>query len=99
MPTIAAIVGNYVAPGFLDWYLARTGFDSQMTDEPAEPNRPHNLWEPVPGDHGAHGAFDRRASARCPQLWMSKHRNWLALAGLSLAGLACASLMARPRTI
>ena len=98
LPTVEAIVGNYVAPGFLDWYLARTGFAAQMTDEPADPDRPHNLWEPVAGDHGAHGAFDERARERCPQLWVSKHRNWLALAGLGLAGLACASLLGRPRT-
>ena len=64
LPTVEAIVGNYVAPGFLDWYLARTGFDSQMTDEPADPDRPHNLWEPVPGDHGAHGVLRRRARER-----------------------------------
>ena len=98
LPTVEAIVGNDVAPGFLDWYLARTGYDAQMTDEPADPDRPHNLWEPVPGDHGAHGSFDDRARERCPQLWVSKHRTWLALAGLGLAGLACASLHGRPRT-
>jgi len=62
MPTIEAIVGNKVAPGLLDHYLARTGYESQQTDEPADPNRPNNLWEPVPGDHGAHGVFDDRAS-------------------------------------
>src|SRR5205085_2739538 len=30
-PTVAAIVGNKLAPGILDYYLGRTGYDSQQT--------------------------------------------------------------------
>jgi hypothetical protein len=85
MPTVEAIVGNKVAPGFADWYLAHAGIDSQQTDEPDDHDRANNLWDPVPGDHGAHGVFDRRSSTRCPQLWMTTHRGWLALAGATLA--------------
>jgi short-subunit dehydrogenase len=58
---IRAIVANRIMPGILDRVLARTGFDSQQTSEPAKPDRPANLWEPVPGDWGAHGRFDDRA--------------------------------------
>jgi len=36
MPTVEAIVSNKVAPGLLDRYLGRTGYESQQTDEPAE---------------------------------------------------------------
>jgi hypothetical protein len=90
MPTVEAIIGNKIAPGLLDHYLARTGYESQQTDEPADPNRPNNLWEPVPGDHGAHGAFDDRASDHSLQLWANTHRGLLALAGLGLAGAAYA---------
>jgi NAD(P)-dependent dehydrogenase (short-subunit alcohol dehydrogenase family) len=90
MPTVEAIVGNKVAPGLLDHYLARTGYESQQTDEPADPNRPNNLWEPVPGDHGAHGVFDDRASDHSLQLWADTHRGLLALVGLGLAGAAYA---------
>ena len=68
-PTVEAIVGNKIAPGWLDHYLARNGFDTQMTDEPEDPDRPDNLWEPVPGDHGAHGRFDRLARSSSWQLW------------------------------
>ena len=85
MPTVEAIVGNKVAPGFADWYLAHAGIDSQQTDEPDDHDRPNNLWDPVPGDHGAHGVFDGRASTGCPQLWVTTHRGWLALAGATLA--------------
>lgn len=53
-----AMHGNKIAPWFADWHLARTGYDSQQTNEPVDTNRPNNLYEPVPGDHGAHGSFD-----------------------------------------
>ena len=63
--TRATIIGNRVAGGLLDRYLARTGFSSQQTDQPRDPDAPVNLWEPADGedghDHGAHGAFDDRA--------------------------------------
>lgn len=86
-PTMKAIVGNKLVPWLGDWYLARTGYQSQQTDEPEDPYRPHNLWEAVPGDHGAHGVFDKRASDWSAQLWATTHRGWLTLAGLGLAGL------------
>jgi hypothetical protein len=74
-------------PGVLDRYLARTGYKSQQTDEPEDPNRPHNLWEPVPGDFGAHGNFDSRAHDRSLQLWATTHRFWFAVALAGLAGV------------
>jgi short-subunit dehydrogenase len=58
--TTKAIVGNAFFPGYADQYLATHGYE-QMTDEPDDPDRPHNLWNPLPGDHGAHGRFDDRA--------------------------------------
>ncbi|MDQ6725858.1 MAG: SDR family oxidoreductase [Actinomycetota bacterium] len=75
--TAATIVANKFAAPLLDRYLARTGFQSQQTDEKVGPDRPHNLWHPVDGDdgtdHGAHGAFDNRAHQTSPQLWVSHH--------------------------
>jgi len=67
---------------------ASAGFDSQMTDEPADPDRPDNLCAPLPGDRGAHGGFDDRAHARSWQLVATMHRGWLALAGLAGFGLS-----------
>ena len=96
-PTVEAIVGNKIAPGWLDHYLARTGVDSQMTGEPEDPGRPDNLWEPVPGDHGAHGSFDHLARSSSWQLWADQHRGWLAAAGGCVAGLALAALVAGHR--
>ena len=76
-PTVEAIVANKVAPGALDHYLGRTGFQSQQTSEPENPNRPDNLWEPIPGDHGAHGTFDAIAHERSWELRASLHRPWI----------------------
>ena len=89
-PSMKAIDANKIAPGLLDHYLARTGYDSQQHDGAEDPNRPDNLWQPVPGDHGAHGAFDARAHSWSPQLWTSEHRSAVALGVLALAisGLA-----------
>ena len=89
LPSVEAIVANKIAPGLLDRYLARTGYDSQQYDGPEDPNRPNNLWRPVPGDHGAHGAFDARATDWSPQWWTSEHRGWIAtgVIALALAGI------------
>ncbi len=98
MPTVVAIYGNKLAPGLGDYYLGSQGYESQQTDEPIDPDRPNNLWEPVAGDHGAHGIFDKRASDSSPQLWANMNRGWLTtLAGLGLAGAACAALWRRKR--
>ncbi|MBV8585717.1 MAG: SDR family oxidoreductase [Verrucomicrobia bacterium] len=90
MPTVKAIIGNRLFPGLLDRYLAATGFEAQQTEEPEDPNRSFNLYEPVAGDHGAHGRFDNRARTVSPQLWTDLHRNifvMLAFCGAAVIGL------------
>ena len=83
-PTVEAILGNKLAPGWLDRYLGKTGFDSQQTSEPEDPNRPDNLWKPVEGDHGAHGRFDGQAHERSWETRASLGRRWIG-AGLTMA--------------
>ncbi len=97
MPTVEAIVGNKIAPGWLDVYLAHTCYDAQMTDRPEDPDRLDNLWEPLDADqdHGAHGSFDSTAHGSSWQLWADMNRGWLALAAGSLLGVACASVLSR----
>jgi hypothetical protein len=95
--TVKAIIGNKLAPWLGDWYLARTGYTAQQTEEPAAPNRRDNLWAPLPGDHGAHGTFDTRAQDASLQLWVRTHRGWLALAGLGMAGIVYAALKQKRR--
>lgn len=95
-PAVKAIVGERVAPGLLDRYLAKKGYDAQQTDGAADPDRPNNVWSPVPGDHGAHGRFDERSKGKSVQLWASLNRGLLALAAVgALSGVAAALLAAR----
>lgn len=83
--TVATVFANRLFPGLLDRYLGRVGYRAQLTDEPRDPDRPHNLYAPVEGDRGARGAFDARSEAHSPQLWVSKHRRALTV-GAALAG-------------
>ena len=84
-PTVEAIVGNKIVPSLGDWYLGEGGYKSQQTDEKVDPNRRNNLYEPVAGDHGAHGSFDARSTDYSPQLWIDENRGKVALAGLGVA--------------
>jgi short-subunit dehydrogenase len=86
--TTIAVAGNKIFPRIGDWYLARTGYKSQQTNEPEDPNRPNNLWAPVDDkrDSGAHGTFDKRARANSRELWASEHR--ILVGALGLAALA-----------
>jgi NAD(P)-dependent dehydrogenase (short-subunit alcohol dehydrogenase family) len=96
--TVATLLANAVAPGVLDRYLARTGFESQQDEPERDPGQPANLWQPADGpgapDRGAHGRFDQRATPHSAQLWASQHHGLLAAAGAGLvaaaAGLASA---------
>jgi hypothetical protein len=86
-PTVKAIVGNALVPAIADRYLASQGFEAQQTDEPVDGNRPDNLFEPVAGDHGAHGPFDDRARGQSLQLPLAKYRAWV-LGAASLTAIA-----------
>jgi hypothetical protein len=84
---VQAIVGDKFIPGLLDYYLAWTGYEAQQTAEAVAPDRPNNLFEPVPGDYGAHGGFDKGARRSSVQFWANRQRSWLTLAGFGLAAL------------
>jgi NAD(P)-dependent dehydrogenase (short-subunit alcohol dehydrogenase family) len=89
-PTVEVILANKLFPALLDRYLARTGFDSQLTDERLDGEREGNLFAPVPGDHGTRGRFGD-ARERSVLLALAKHRRALAgAAGLAALGAAAA---------
>jgi NAD(P)-dependent dehydrogenase (short-subunit alcohol dehydrogenase family) len=92
--TAATLAANAIAPGLLDRYLGRTGFSSQQTDQPRDPDQPANLWEPADGtggrDFGSHGAFDSKAKPRSAQLWLSHHHGVVGAAVGAVAGAAVA---------
>jgi NAD(P)-dependent dehydrogenase (short-subunit alcohol dehydrogenase family) len=94
-PTTKAVVGNNLFPRYADRYLAKHGVDAQMIDEP-EDARPDNLWEPLAGDHGAHGVFDDRARKISIEMELNKRRPWV-LAAAALAAALATGLLARAR--
>lgn len=94
-PTLKAIIlGAKLFPGIGDRLLARSGFSSQQTEESRDPRTPDNLFEPVAGDHGAHGRFDDRAKKSSVELVLATHpRAWAAAACIALcAAIALAWL-------
>ncbi|HUB73552.1 MAG TPA: SDR family oxidoreductase [Solirubrobacteraceae bacterium] len=94
-PTVYTILGERIAPWLGDWYMARTGVGSQLTEQPIEPPREGNLFAPVDERRDAHGDFDQRAHPRSAVLWASKRRRQLAgsvLAGAAVAAGAAARL-------
>lgn len=96
-PTVLTILGQRIAPGLADRWLARMGYDSQQTPEPASAQRLHTdyLYEPVPGDHGAHGDFDGEAHEMSAQLWLATHRRSLRTGAASVVAAATAALARR----
>lgn len=93
-PTWQTIFGNKVVPGWLDRYLARTGYQGQQTDQPESPDRPNNLWDPVAGDHGAHGTFDAQSWDFSPQFWGATHK-WLTFAGVAAVAVGVGAALAK----
>jgi NAD(P)-dependent dehydrogenase (short-subunit alcohol dehydrogenase family) len=81
LPTLLAILGDKIAPGLLDRYLACTAFAGQQTDRPVDPGRPDNLRQPVDQDvdFGSHGDFDAVARSQSWQWWARAHRDHLLL--------------------
>jgi NAD(P)-dependent dehydrogenase (short-subunit alcohol dehydrogenase family) len=97
--TMATLAANAVAPGLLDRYLGRTGFDAQQSPQPQQPDAPANLWEPADGrdskDFGAHGIFDATSRSKDPQLWASQHHG--VLGAIAVAAATAWGALARRR--
>jgi short-subunit dehydrogenase len=62
--TLLTILGNAVAPGFLDRYLAREAVTGQQTDVPLVPDRIDNLDHPVTRLHRTRGSFSNESAER-----------------------------------
>ena len=84
-PTVKAILANRIAPGWIDKYLASAGYKGQLSDETLPSDAPANLFEPVPGDYGAHGRFDNQSRLGSWEMFTDRHRMaFWAAAGLGL---------------
>ncbi|SDM29748.1 Short-chain dehydrogenase [Methylobacterium phyllostachyos] len=88
-PTVQAILANRIAPGLIDRYLAKAGYSGQLTDKRLPKDAPANLFEPVPGDYGAHGRFDDKARSGSWEMFTDRHRTafWAAAALGAITGL------------
>jgi NAD(P)-dependent dehydrogenase (short-subunit alcohol dehydrogenase family) len=91
-PTVKAVLGEKLVPGYIDRKLGRDGYSGEETSVPADPNRPDNLWSPAPGAYGAHGRFDDRSRDVSVELWLAKRKPWIALAGAIVAGMALSGI-------
>jgi NAD(P)-dependent dehydrogenase (short-subunit alcohol dehydrogenase family) len=96
---VEAILGSKIAPGLADHYLAHKAFSGQQVkDMPVSPDRPNNLFAPVPELAATHGMFDDQAKRRSPQLWANTHRSVLAgVAALGAAAGAAGVALVRTR--
>ena len=95
-PTAQAIWGQRFVPGLLDRFLATRAWDGQLQDDLDDHSHPVALYEPVPGQQEARGAFDSRSRTSGPNVWLTTHIGAVATA-VGAALLATAAI-ARRRT-
>jgi hypothetical protein len=91
--TAYTILGNRLAPWFLDWYLGRTGVSGQLTQQHG-PRFGSNVAAPRDqhADRGSHGMFDATAHGSDPWSWTSMHRLPIAAALAGAAALVGAAV-------
>lgn len=96
--TAYTILGNRIAPWFLDWYMSRTTVSGQLTDADG-PRFGANVGQPRDdaADRGAHGMFDAKAHRRDPWSWVSMHRVAVSSAAVVAAVAAAATVRGRRR--
>ena len=95
--TVAIILANHIVPWAADRFLAKTNVDAQQTPMPLPPGRPDYLYEPLPGDQGAHGIFGDEAKPRSLQLDFTRRRRALAAGATAVAAGALAGVRAARR--
>ena len=91
--TYKVILGGFLAPSATDRYLARTSYEGQQPEQPIEPGRPSYLYEPLPGDRGAHGIFDEDAKRRSLAWTLSRHRRAIGLGAIATVGAGAAAAL------
>jgi NAD(P)-dependent dehydrogenase (short-subunit alcohol dehydrogenase family) len=91
--TAYTILGNRIAPWFLDRYLARTGIKGQLSQQEG-PRYGSNVFvsRDEQQDRGSHGMFDSKAHPHDPWSWLSIHRRGAVAA---VGGVLGAGLMVR----
>ncbi|KAF2989827.1 SDR family oxidoreductase [Methylocystis sp. MJC1] len=83
-PTVQSIIGQMVAPGFLDHYLAWNAYEKQISSDPVLPGDPDELIGPDHRDHGPRGRFTQRAKDHVMAVDPAHLRGGAVMAGLGL---------------
>jgi NAD(P)-dependent dehydrogenase (short-subunit alcohol dehydrogenase family) len=94
--TAYTILGNRVAPWFLDWYLGKTGVSGQLSKQDG-PRYGSNVFQARDDqeDRGSHGMFDAKAHPHDPWSAASMHRRWIAPGMVGVAAATTALLRVR----
>jgi NAD(P)-dependent dehydrogenase (short-subunit alcohol dehydrogenase family) len=97
--TAYTILGNRVAPWFIDWDLGRNGVKGQLNDQPG-PRYGSNVFRARDdeADRGSHGMFDDQAHAHDPWSWVSMRRARLAAGAAALAVAGTVAALRRRRS-
>jgi NAD(P)-dependent dehydrogenase (short-subunit alcohol dehydrogenase family) len=96
--TVKAITAQMLMPSVADRFLAQGGKANETTDQPADKDRPDNLFEAGRGDPGAHGRFDAVSSGHAFPFNPAWLRGALGLAAVgAAAGLTLAACLAERR--
>ncbi len=94
--SVEAIIGNKLAPGLADRYLAAKAFSGQqVSGMPVSADRPDNLFEPRPELAATHGIFDQQAKDRSPQVWAATHRREILAAAAAAVAAGTVAALAR----
>lgn len=93
--TAYTVMGNRVAPAFVDWYLGKTGVKSQQVKKDY-PRWGSNVFQPQDTEHdrGARGEFNSKAATHDPVSFVAKNR-LATLAGATAAVAAGVTTIAR----
>ncbi|WP_303908203.1 SDR family oxidoreductase [Thiohalomonas denitrificans] len=92
-PAVKTIWGNKFFPALGDRLAAKQAWESQMIDETIDPDRPSNLYHPLPDFYGVHGRFSDRTRPFSVQFWLTTHRPFTTTV-LAVAVAAAALLLA-----
>lgn len=95
MPTAKAVWGQKFIPGLLDRYLAHAGWEPQFVDLPND-QAGDILFETLPGDPGAHGAYRDREQPADLQMRIRMHST-AALAAVLCGLVIGAAALRAPR--
>jgi short-subunit dehydrogenase len=94
------VAAGRLTPGLGNQYAAAGAWDTQLTDQAADPNQPVNLWHPVDRDHdhGTRGTFDAKAGGFLDPSFLSSLPTTAATFGSALGRLTAEKVRWLQRT-